>query len=107
MTMTVLRTFLGALLLLSLACPAAAHEDYGTWRRQDNTLCCGDKDCYETQAKNIKGTWWALRREDQQWLEVSPHLIIHGAAKDGQAHLCAPPPPSTAVYCFMMEAMGG
>ncbi len=100
-----------------LACLAACvgqafgHEQYTSWRRAaDNFPCCGDHDCYETEARYRDGIWWALRREDKKWLAVPQHLFVLGAAKDGHAHLCAPPPTesgSETVYCFMMEAMGG
>lgn len=91
---------------------ARAHEPYSTWRQPNtNFPCCGDHDCYPTEAKHQAGVWWALRREDKKWLPVPQHLIIPGAAKDGQAHICAPAPgpegTSDVIYCFMMGVMGG
>lgn len=101
--------FLLAILLMVV--PASAHEQYSTWRRAvDNFPCCGDQDCYETEARYQGGSWWALRREDKKWVEIPPHLMVTGAAKDGKAHLCALPPNpdgTGTIYCFMMEAMGG
>ena len=100
------------LLLLCLS-SASAHEQYSAWKRKDGTSCCGDKDCYQTEARYRDGFWWALRREDKKWLQIPSHLVIPGAANDGLAHLCALPPPDPethagdTIYCFMMEAMGG
>jgi hypothetical protein len=99
------------LILLLLVTEVSSHEQYGSWRRQDGQLCCGDRDCYPTEARFQNGSWLALRREDQKWLKVPQHLVLAGSANDGQAHLCALPPPpdggEDTIYCFMMEAMGG
>lgn len=103
-------SILAYVILLSALGLAFGHEQYSTWKTKDGVSCCGDRDCYETDAKFSEGFWWALRREDQKWLQVPVHLVLVGAAKDGKAHLCAlPPHPSgnDVVYCFMMEAMGG
>jgi len=72
---------------------ASAHEDYTEWKRPDfGNSCCSDKDCYQTQAKFVKSTWYALRREDKKWIPVPHHLILKDqVSPDGKAHVCAPP----------------
>lgn len=95
---------------------------YQFWQRPDGQGdCCKDKDCYPTKARfdPKTGTWWAVRREDQKWIEVPKSIYDNNDpnrpdSPDGQSHLCAPAPPiysdmsgmankvelSPQVYCF-------
>jgi hypothetical protein len=44
------------------------HEKfYSTWMQPDkpNLSCCGQHDCYPTEARNEGGLWFAQRREDR------------------------------------------
>lgn len=80
------------LVAISLAA-TPVHDIYTNWKMPGtNTSCCGEYDCYPTQAVFKDGAWWALRREDQKWLRVPESSIINETPADGKAHLCAPPP---------------
>jgi hypothetical protein len=88
------------------------HEKfYSTWFMPDDPRrsCCNKADCYPTQVKFENGQWWALRREDQQYIPVPWQKVeINRNNPDGRNHLCAPPPTSphgpSTVFCF---ALGG
>ena len=78
---------------------------YSTWMRPDmpNSSCCDKKDCYPTEARRRNGNWYALRREDRQWILVPPAKIeLNRDSPDGRNHLCAPPPVGGDVpFCFI------
>jgi hypothetical protein len=67
--------------------------------------CCGQYDCYPTEARNENGVWFAKRREDGQWLRVPPEKVEHNRdSPDGRSHLCAPGPERAYladVFCFI------
>lgn len=67
--------------------------------------CCGQYDCYPTEARNKHGVWFAKRREDGEWLRVPPQKIEHNRdSPDGRSHLCAPGPERVYlvdVFCFI------
>jgi hypothetical protein len=66
--------------------------------------CCGGMDCYPTQAEYRGGQWWALRREDKEWIPVPNERVIRDEiSPDGRAHLCA---TVTFVYCFIPAPSG-
>lgn len=66
--------------------------------------CCGNYDCYPTQAEVRGGQWYALRREDQAWIPVPHERVIRDeTSPDGRAHLCAVP---GFVYCFVPPPSG-
>lgn len=65
--------------------------------------CCSDGDCYATPARIQDGRWWALRREDRQWIEIPEYRVVTrpdelARRPDHQATLCAVP---TFIYCFV------
>lgn len=84
----------------------AIHEKfYSNWMMPDNRTvsCCHERDCYPTEARKIGPRWEAKRREDGQWLVVPEEKIERDRDNpDGRNHLCAPPPPSNTVYCFIL-----
>jgi hypothetical protein len=90
----------------------ALHEKfYSTWFMPDqpSKSCCNKADCYPTEVKYHDGQWWALRREDQQYIPVPWQKVeVNRNNPDGRNHLCAPPPSSNhapnTVFCF---ALGG
>jgi hypothetical protein len=66
--------------------------------------CCGNMDCYPTRAEFKQGQWWALRREDKQWIPVPNERVIKNeVSPDGRAHLCA---TLYFTYCFIPEPSG-
>lgn len=95
---------------------------YQYWQRPNGKgSCCNENDCYPTQARfdPKTGTWWAMRREDNKWIEIPKWIYDNNdpnrpESPDGQSHLCAPPPffatdmtnrnlgeaQSPSVYCF-------
>jgi hypothetical protein len=84
------------------------HEQfYSTWMRPDHPdlSCCGQYDCYPTEARNEDGVWFAKRREDGEWIRVPPEKIEHNRdSPDGRSHLCAPGPERVYlvdVFCFI------
>lgn len=65
--------------------------------------CCSDGDCYQTPARIVDGKWWALRREDQQWIEVPAWRVVTredelARRTDNRATLCA---TMRVLYCFV------
>jgi len=70
--------------------------------------CCSMQDCYPTEAKLVGGTWFALRREDRQWIPVPESVLEHNQADpeespDGRSHVCMQPPGnSNMVFCFVL-----
>ena len=70
-----------------------------------NLGCCDNRDCYPTRAKFDGKSWWAIRREDQKWVEIPRNKINAEKSPDGQAHLCAPAPvfggDLSYVLCFV------
>lgn len=77
---------------------------YERWDRIDapGLSCCSKQDCYSAPAKMVGGTWFFLRREDERWMPVSTAKVeTRYDSPDGRAHVCAPPPPSNTVYCFL------
>lgn len=70
--------------------------------------CCGDGDCYSTPARTVNGRWQALRREDQQWIDIPEERVVTredelARRPDHQATLCALP---SFTYCFV-PPLGG
>lgn len=69
--------------------------------------CCNKKDCYPTSFKEDAGTWFAKRREDGAWMPIPRSKLEHlqndpRESPDGQGHVCAGPPPYSAVYCAVL-----
>lgn len=87
------------------------HEKfYSTWYMPDKPVqsCCSKSDCYPTKVKFEHGQWWALRREDQNYIPVPWKKVEQNRDNpDGNNHLCAPSPtavgyaPNT-VFCFSL-----
>ena len=66
--------------------------------------CCGNSDCYPVQAEFRQGQWWALRREDNEWIAVPNESVIQNEnSPDGRAHLCA---TLSVTYCFIRPSDG-
>jgi hypothetical protein len=66
--------------------------------------CCGNRDCYPTQAVWQDGSWWAFRREDKTWVRVPDEIVLKKEkSPDGQAHFCA---TTAKMYCFIKPDMG-
>lgn len=62
---------------------------YQHWKQPDNRAvsCCHDEDCAPTQAKNVNGTWYALR--DGEWVKVPASKVEYDRdTPDGRSHLC-------------------
>lgn len=92
---------------------AAIHEQfYSTWMRPDrpDSSCCNLQDCYPTTFKQEGGRWYALRREDRQWVHVPDAKIEHlrndgsepRQSPDHRSHVCMTPPypdGTSTVYC--------
>lgn len=117
------------ILLLLLSSPALAQHSghppqdmelhqkfYSTWYRpemrapdgQRQHSCCNDRDCYPTQFKNVGGTWFFLRREDQRWTPVPDGILEQNQidpreSPDGRGHVCASP---YNVFCAVLGAQG-
>lgn len=85
-------------------------EFYSKWNMPPsrNQSCCNEKDCYPTPIRrDEEGIYWALRREDQKWLKISPLVLEQNQpiedqieSPDFQSHACiAPPEYADHVYC--------
>lgn len=114
---------LGIILALSIATgawaadmhgPHAGHPEdlkmhevfYKTWKMpniRDNgartTSCCNDEDCYATPIKARGGHFYALRREDQRWVEIPDNKLEQNymdtdgrESPDGRSHVCQAKP---------------
>lgn len=88
---------------------AAIHERfYSTWMRPDypNLSCCNLEDCYPTQMKQVGAEWYALRREDSQWVLIPASKIEqHRDNPDGRNHVCMSKPypdGTSSVYCAIL-----
>lgn len=92
-------TALAAVFLFVLSGVCRAHDDYTDWKQPgSNISCCSDKDCYPTEAKFQGGNWYALRRENKQWVRIPPDKIINVPNPDGRAHLCM---SDNFIWCFL------
>lgn len=106
-----------ALAVMSYSSRARAHDGhdevsqfYDNWKiiPERRSSCCNKKDCYATQFRNVGGKWYALRREDQQWIYVHDTKLEHNAADpldspDGQGHVCMQGPGyGDAVWCAVL-----
>jgi hypothetical protein len=96
---------------------AAMHDRfYSSWLipnggQQRKSSCCDRKDCYRTQGKFHAGQWWALRREDQNWVLLPNNKLEHNQpdpreSPDGQTHVCMSPPPTSTIYCAVLGSDG-
>lgn len=59
--------------------------------------CCNKNDCYPTVFKQVKGHWYARRREDGAWVLVPDRKLEQNYpdandSPDGQSHVCMPGP---------------
>lgn len=92
---------------------AQLHEQfYVTWYRPDNPMhsCCSKQDCYPTQFKHVGGKWFALRREDQQWVYVPEQKFEHNrrdgpprVSPDHRSHVCMQnPKQGSLVFCALL-----
>lgn len=90
----------------------AIHEQfYSTWMMPNGgeprtNSCCNNQDCYPTQFKKIRGTWYALRREDGSWMPIPESKLEHlqpdpRESPDGRSHVCASPVYPN-VYCAVV-----
>lgn len=119
--------FVGFLLLLMAALnaygaehdhsdPSIPGEFYETWMIPGGQMgrwqsCCNKLDCYPTAFKQVGGTWFALRREDQRWIPVPDSKLEHmqpdpRESPDGRSHICArfdpANPDNIIVYCAVI-----
>lgn len=91
---------------------APMHEQfYSKWRIAPDrvTSCCNKQDCYPTTIKFENGNWYALRREDQEWVRIPPERLEQNQIEaniyespDFNSHVCMPNPAvgdGTTVYC--------
>ncbi len=96
---------------------ALHHRFYVTWNipndgKPRKQSCCNRQDCYPTQIKNVGGTYFALRRENQVWVPVPDSKIEHNQSDprefpDGRNHVCmAPPQDGIKVYCAVLGSGG-
>jgi hypothetical protein len=96
---------------------ALHHKFYVMWNMPNNgqpreKSCCNKEDCYPTQIKNVGGTYFALRREDQMWVPIPHAKIEHNQSDprespDGRNHVCmAPPQDGIKVYCAVLGSGG-
>ena len=81
---------------------------YSTWMQPDNIYqsCCNLIDCYSPERVEMKGGYWYFeRREDHIMVRVPPEKIeMYRDNPDGRNHVCAGPPTSGTVYCFIVGA---
>jgi hypothetical protein len=93
------------------------HTFYVTWNMPNNgepreKSCCNKHDCYPTQIKRVGETYFALRREDQQWVPIPHSKIEHNQpdpreSPDGRNHVCMTPPQhGVNVYCAVLGSGG-
>lgn len=67
--------------------------------------CCNKQDCYPTEFKSVGGTWFALRREDGEWIPIPAAVLEDNTldprdSPDGRNHVCMQAPGSSnRVYC--------
>jgi hypothetical protein len=89
---------------------------YSTWMRPNNPhqSCCDKKDCYPTQFKMVNGQWFALRREDAEWIFVPPGVLEHNRrdaipreSPDSGSHVCMQPPNHGRVVFCAVLGIGG
>ena len=85
----------------------AIHEKfYSNWMRpEDRSLsCCNQHDCYPTLFKKEGGTWFALRREDGEWIPIPEATIEYDRDNpDGRNHVCMQEPGyQNRVYCAII-----
>src|SRR5260370_25333276 len=90
------------------AADMALHERfYSTWFMPDepNKSCCNKADCYPTQVKFYNGQWWAMRREDGEYIPIPLKEVEINRNHPHAPNHHAPPPPSAyptpdTVVCF-------
>lgn len=101
----VIATFWVLFVALGIKTMARAHDHYTDWMRPDTgTSCCSEIDFYPVKAEFKAGSWWALRREDSEWVRIPDAKILKNqTSPDGKAHLCA---TQSAIYCFVIPASG-
>lgn len=112
-----MRSALALLAMLSYASAQEHHHPpqdvamhdrfYSSWDRPDmpGVSCCNKEDCYPTEAKFERGSWYAKQRENGEWMKVPPEKIERNRdAPDARAHVCAS--KWGYVYCFISAAGG-
>jgi len=83
---------------------------YSTWMVPPlrNSSCCNKKDCYPTQFRQVGGTWFAMRKEDGEWIAIPEERLEHNQADpeespDGQSHVCMRAPGmDNMVFCAVL-----
>ena len=86
------------LVLLLMAGPAIAHDQYHDWKIPGTTTsCCNDQDCKPVRARaNIDGVWQVWH--EGRWLDVQPRSILSIPSPDGRSHACI---IGSVVLCFV------
>lgn len=88
---------------------AIHNQFYKTWMMPDQPTvsCCGDNDCYPTEAHidRATGHWVFKSRDDGQWYPVPDAKVeMNRDNPDGRNHVCHRPGDATIVYCFIAGA---